>query len=75
MNANTRESRGGREAVKPKAGDVLRVAGVSQRLLDMAAQPEAAEGVRQGLEDIRKGRVRPAREFFDEFEARKGIQG
>jgi hypothetical protein len=32
-----------------------------QRLLDIAAQADASEGVRQGLEDVKKGRVRPAR--------------
>jgi hypothetical protein len=40
-----------------------------QRQLDIAAQADAEEGIRQGLEDERKGRLRPAREFFAEFEA------
>ena len=39
-----------------------------QRLLDIAAQADAAEGIRQGLEDLKKGRVQPARECFAEFE-------
>jgi len=38
-----------------------------QRLLDIAAQTDAGEGIRQGLEDIRKGRGRPAGEFFEEI--------
>jgi hypothetical protein len=38
------------------------------RLLDEAAQADAEEGIRQGLEDARKGRVRPIPEFFAEFE-------
>jgi hypothetical protein len=44
-----------------------------QRLLDVAASADAEEGIRQGLEDVKKGRTRPAREFFDEFEATHGI--
>jgi hypothetical protein len=44
-----------------------------QRLLDIAAQADAAEGIRQGLEDVKKGRVQTAREFFAEFEAEHGL--
>jgi hypothetical protein len=32
-----------------------------------------SEGIRQGLEDAKQGRTRPAREFFAEFEAKHGI--
>jgi predicted transcriptional regulator len=45
-----------------------------QRLLDIAAQADAKEGIRQGLEDAANGRVRPIREFFAEFEATRGIR-
>lgn len=45
-----------------------------QRLLDIAAQANAQEGMRQGLEDIREGKLRSARAFFREFEARHGIR-
>jgi prevent-host-death family protein len=38
-----------------------------QRLMDIAAEADEREGVRQGLEDIAAGRTRPAREFFDEM--------
>jgi hypothetical protein len=38
-----------------------------QRLLDIAAQADASEGIRQGLEDVKKGRVRPAREALETF--------
>ncbi len=38
-----------------------------QRLLDIAAEADEREGIRQGLEDIAAGRTRPAREFFDEM--------
>jgi len=34
---------------------------------------DAKEGIRQGLEDARLGRVQPIREFFAEYEARHGI--
>jgi len=44
-----------------------------QQLLDIAASADPEEGIRQGLEDVKKGRTRPAREFFDEFEARHGL--
>jgi hypothetical protein len=40
-----------------------------QRQLDIAAQADAEEGIRQGLEQARKGMLQPVREFFDEFEA------
>jgi len=33
----------------------------------------AKEGIRQGLNDVKEGRVRPAKDFFKEFEARCGI--
>jgi len=59
--------------VNGKAAAVVQDAEAYQRLLDIAAQADAAEGIRQGMEDVRKGRVRPAREFFKEFEARHGL--
>ena len=59
--------------VNGKAAAVVQDAEAYQRLLDIAATADAAEGIRQGLEDVRKGRVRPAREFFREFAARHGL--
>ena len=59
--------------VKGKAAAVVQDAQAYQRLLDIAAGADATEGIRQGLEDVRKGRIRPAREFFDEFEAKHGL--
>jgi len=59
--------------VKGKAAAVVQDAEAYQRLLDIAAQADAEEGIRQGLEDAKEGRVRPAREFFEEFEAGHGI--
>jgi len=58
--------------VKGKAAVVVQDAEAYRRLLDIAARSDAEEGIRQGLEDAKKGRVRPAREFFDDFEAGHG---
>jgi len=44
-----------------------------QRLLDQEARADAREGIRQGLDDARLGRMRPVEEFFKEFEAGHGI--
>jgi hypothetical protein len=59
--------------VKGKAAAIVRDAKAYQQLLDIAASADPEEGIRQGLEDVKKGRTRPAREFFDEFEARHGL--
>jgi prevent-host-death family protein len=59
--------------VKGKAAAIVQDAEAYQRLLDVAASADAEEGIRQGREDVKKGRTRPAREFFDEFEAKHGI--
>ena len=59
--------------VRGRAAAVVQDAEAYQRLLDMAAASDAREGIRQGLEDARKRRTRPAREFFKEFEARYGL--
>jgi PHD/YefM family antitoxin component YafN of YafNO toxin-antitoxin module len=52
---------------------VVQTAESYQHLLDLAARQNASEGVRQGLEDIKKGLSRPAREVFADFEAKRGI--
>jgi PHD/YefM family antitoxin component YafN of YafNO toxin-antitoxin module len=59
--------------IKGKAAAIVQDAEVYQRLLDIAASASAEEGIRQGLEDVKKARVRPAREFFADFEAAHGI--
>jgi len=58
--------------VNGKAAAVVQDAEAYQRLLDTAARADAEEGIRQGLDDAKRGRVRPAREFFAEFEAGYG---
>jgi prevent-host-death family protein len=59
--------------VNGKAAAVVQDAEAYQRLLDIAARADAEEGIRQGLDDVGNGRTRPAREFFEEFEAKHGI--
>jgi len=59
--------------VNGKAAAVVQDADAYQRLLDLAAEASAAEGVRQGLEDLDTGQVRPAREVFDEMRAEHGV--
>lgn len=59
--------------VNGKAAAVVQDAAACQRLLDLAASANAEEGMRQGLEDARRGRTRPARQFFAEFETTRGL--
>ena len=59
--------------VNGKAAAVVQDAEAYQRLLDIAAQADVDEGIRQGLEDVKKGKIRPARQFFSDFEAGHGI--
>lgn len=47
----------------------------SQRVLDLAAHADPEEGIRQGLDDAKNRKIRPAEEFFAEFEARRGLSG
>lgn len=59
--------------VKGKAAAIVQDAEAYQRLLDIAARADAEEGIRQGLEDAKQGKMRPARVFFAEFEAEHGM--
>jgi len=59
--------------VNGKAAAVVQDAEAYQHLLDLAAAASAAEGIRQGLEDLANGRTRPAREVFDEIRAEHDI--
>jgi hypothetical protein len=49
--------------------DAMAIKRESDKQLDDAAQADAQEGIRQGLEDAENGRIRPIREFSAEFEA------
>ena len=53
--------------INGKAEAVVQDAKAYQRLLNIAAQVNASEGIRQGMEDVKKGRVRPAREALEMF--------
>jgi prevent-host-death family protein len=59
--------------VKGKAEAVVQDAEAYQRLLDIAAQSDAEEGIRQGLEDVARGRTRPAKQVFDEIRRKHDI--
>ena len=52
---------------------VVENAEVSQHLFDIAAHADVDGGIRQGLENAEEGKLRPAGQFFDEFEAVQGI--
>lgn len=60
--------------INGRAAAIVQDAEAYQRLLDIAARADAEEGIRQGLEDARKGKTRSARESFDGFEAAHGIK-
>ena len=59
--------------VRGKAAAIVQDAEAYQRLLDIAAQSEAEEGIRQGLDDVARGRTRPAREVFDQIRRKHDI--
>jgi PHD/YefM family antitoxin component YafN of YafNO toxin-antitoxin module len=59
--------------VNGKAEIVVQDAESYQRLLDIAAQADPNEGIRQGLEDVARRRTRPARDVFDEIRRDYGI--
>ena len=46
-----------------------------QRFVNIAAQADPREGICQGLEDLSKGRTRPACDVFDEIRREHGIVG
>jgi prevent-host-death family protein len=59
--------------VNGKAAAIVQDVDSYQRLLDVAAQADASEAVRQGLDDIAHGRTRPAQTVFNEIRRRRGI--
>jgi prevent-host-death family protein len=56
---------------KPEA--VVQDAAAYQRLLDLAAAADVNEGIRQGMEELRQGKGRPAKEFFEEMRKKHGL--
>ncbi len=59
--------------VNGKAAAIVQDAGAYQRLLDLAAQADVFEAIRQGLADAAMGRTRPAAEVFAELRRKHGI--
>ena len=59
--------------VNGKAQAIVQDAEEYQRLLDIAARADVYEALRQSDDDIAHGRMRPAREVFDELRRRYGI--
>jgi PHD/YefM family antitoxin component YafN of YafNO toxin-antitoxin module len=59
--------------INGKAEAVVQDAEGYQQLLDIAARADVSEGIRQGIEDVKKGRVRPAREALEMFRRIHGI--
>jgi prevent-host-death family protein len=59
--------------VKGKAAAVVQDAEAYQRLLDIAARADVREGIRQGLEQAKRGEGRDIDEFFAAFEAEHGL--
>lgn len=60
--------------VNGKSEAVVQSAEAYQRLLDIAALADAREGIRQGLEDMKHGRTRPAGEFLEEMREKYGVR-
>ena len=56
---------------KPEA--VILAPAEYQRLLNLAADANVSEAIRQGTEDIKAGRSQPAGEFFAEFREKHGL--
>ena len=59
--------------INGKAAAVVQDAEAYQHLLDLAAEANAGEGIRQGLEDLRGERTRPARAVFDALHDEYGL--
>jgi prevent-host-death family protein len=59
--------------VNGKAAAVVQDAEAYQSLLNLAAEASAAESIRQGLEDVRAGRTRPAHAVFSALREELGL--
>ncbi len=59
--------------VNGKAAAVVQDAAAYQRLLDIAAQADATEGIRQGRDDVMQGRTRDARAALTAFRRDRGL--
>lgn len=61
--------------VNGKAELVVQDAESYQKLLEAKDRMEALEGIKRGLESMKRQRGKPAEVFFTEFFAEKGIPG
>jgi len=59
--------------VNGQAKVVVQDAEAYQRLLELAERAEAIAGIRRGLESLRRGKVRPAREALEELRKKYAV--
>jgi len=59
--------------VNGKAELIVQDAGSYQKLLEARDKMEAVEGIKRGLESMKRNAGKPAEKFFQEFFAEKGI--
>ena len=59
--------------INGKAAAVVQDAAAYQRLLDIAAQADAQEGIRQGRSDVKNGRLHDARVALAAFRRDRGL--
>ena len=59
--------------VNGKAEVVVQDAASYQKILEMIDRAEAIEGIRQGLESMKQGKGKPAREVFEELRKKHNI--
>ncbi len=59
--------------INGKAAAVVQDAEAYQHLLDLAAEANAAEGIRQGLEDMKSGRTNSGSAVFAELRGTYGV--
>ena len=62
------------ESLKGKAQAFAQDAEAYQRLLDIAASADVHEAIRQGLEDVSRGRTRPVGKVFKQIRQEHGIR-
>lgn len=60
--------------INGKAQAVVQDAESYQRLLDLAAQRDVFEAIRQGLDDTANGRLLPVRQVFEDLRRKRGIR-
>lgn len=61
--------------VKGKAALVIQDAAAYQQLLDTLDRAQAIAGIREGLADVRAGRVRPLEDLTQNFRKKHDLQG